>query len=135
MCFAGSDDHFTPMTSSRGTLTGISYQVWVRVSDRVRVSSIHGEKHIVGHAITIVVTNYCIIQGRDGRPRLFVICYPRNECYSAFVLDFDSRRGEILQSIAFAKKKKKRWEKLLLLRAPASVGVHNSMRVDEGIKC
>ena len=52
------------------------------------------------------------------------------EYYSlALVLEFDSRRGEILNLFAKVQKKDQ------LLRTPSSVGRHNSARVDEGRKC
>ena len=53
----------------------------------------------------------------------------------AFVLEFDSQRGEMLK--LFAKMQQKQEKDQLLWRAPinSSVGGNNSTRVDEGLKC
>ena len=72
----------------------------------------------------LLVLNISVVCVTNGSPRMLLLI--------VLVREFESRRGEILNS--FAKKKKKKKDQQLL-RAPInSVGEHNSTRVDEGRK-
>ena len=65
------------------------------------------------------ITAVVLPRWSSGHPRILL----------ALILEFDSLRGEILNSSV-----KKKQEKGQLLRAPSSAGRHNSTRVDDGRK-